>query len=410
MVEENDNVKKFKTDNKKSPENTETNVPDLPTYDKNIQSKNSKLMSLDKSNNSSMNESECSSELNDSCEYVSEECSSDNLLGYNDIIESDDESYIWSDSMDVEQFTHEYKKASWLDNNNVKPEVKRKEEVLVVNSTEKVFDTTFKIRFINNFNNFIVIIDSFNILYVTDYTFNEILKKKITNSKISGLVYFRGKLLIYTETGQCVYELDSDLNLREIKNKCRGCKKAIVFKNRLYMLGDQLVILDEDLTPVGNVKYKLKDFIIFNDTLIGLDYNGKMIIFTENSTVIKNIDFDDRFSFIRLYSWCDDKVVILTHKGVKILNKKLELLTEVKTLKEAPSCILGTKTHLFYSCPNDSCIRFLLKDLSLGEIKNIEKIRFGSNNCLSLIDDKLYIGCGKYVLLVDFEYQNINKI
>ncbi|WUR02519.1 WD40 repeat domain-containing protein [Vairimorpha necatrix] len=288
---------------------------------------------MEDDDSSSLNNNQSSLIEDDDSSSLSEEVSEEDCDYFGDdkcFLSSSSEEEAWADSeSDEEVLREKYKnEPDWLNNKKFKKSQIKKSSRFSISFTPGLFKTNYSIKIIKHYSSNIFLVDTMNIIYILkDYKLVHCLR--LDKWGVSDVTLFNNKLLICNNKLNKIKQV-IDGDIKDInKIYTRNINRLVVINTNLYLLGDTVQLLNEDLEVVEESYNNLINLVQYKDDLLGLSSNGDILQFTEDLVLINKIIYTDKFSFrdIRVLG---NLISIMTYDTIIFINEDFKYKKEIK--------------------------------------------------------------------------------
>ncbi|KAI5148728.1 hypothetical protein ENBRE01_0502 [Enteropsectra breve] len=345
----------------------------------------------------------------DSQEQFSSECNTeeekdffgDEAVG---LSESDSSEVAWEDSDTDEELREDYTaSANWLNTEGLSKNIKKTTKKIKFKYTRKVFSAKCQIRILKIYGNLKLIIDTFNIVYLTT-DFEHYKAFKIDMFHISDAIFLNGKVLLSNNNSNIIKELNYDGKIRDINKRIGLVKKMYMHNEKIYVLSEKIYVFDTRLNLKSSFSTQLVSLAFNGQTVAGMDSNGFLYAFDHMLRFKKKYSLGLRFQFKSIFSTGKNYIVSLDN-GVVILDDNFN---EVKTVNNISNEITGfacSEAFAFYSTSAPNSLRILKINLEFYDRFPFSKIKINGVQSMDIHESTLYMASSNYVSTLKIEYK-----
>jgi hypothetical protein len=321
------------------------------------------------------NESNVIEEYSSSCEAQSDSENEEDYFGDDNVfVSSSSDKEAWEDSESEEEvLRNNYKNdANWINTKKFKKTEIPSFSDFRINFVPGIFKSNFNIRFIKHKKNHMCLVDTMNIIYLLE-DLKLVYSLKVDRFNISDIEYYNNKIFICNNKYNKLKVLQNTNNMYKITNIekvfTKNISKLRSFDNYFYVLGENTLLLDEDLEIIQEVHSKLIDLTYFNNSIFGLSISGDVLQYTREMKLINKIIYKDKFSLRRLVGLTDYLVIISTC-GLIFIDKNLKYIKEKKENKNTVVGITEDSGYFIYFTDNKKGLKILDQKLKYISKKN----------------------------------------
>lgn len=416
---------------------SENNTNDSNTNDDNIKhvklNNNSDNISDNSGDNNSDNISDNADYLYDSDEDNSSSINTEDekdYFGDSSEISSECSEVAWADSDDDNEIREDYKdSATWLNSTGLAKKLERKTKKIQFKLTNKIFNVKSKIKIfkiIKSENNLIekctnlnknndsniknydiqfskIAIDSFNIVYLIN-TFEDFKSYKIDYFRISGIVFFNKRVLLYSENCSYIKELTYTGEVVDINKRTGNIKKMVEKDNDLYIAADKLYLLNKNMNIKNTFNLAFMDICVSNKNILCLKSDGDIYVFDRKLNFIKKCSIPGKFQFKGIFS-INNRFFIKYETGFYVLNSDFALEKIFDNTKSEPTCITKNNDFVVYGSNDQNSLRIIKDGLISYDRFPFSKVKISPIGAMDFDGDELYFCHSRYISKLLLKYE-----
>lgn len=382
--------------------------------DERDEAKSPKSDSKGLSDESSGSETDTSYDVEQDEEYIL--LSNDELLSDNSDSGVQDEDYFdsssveegeeseaaWTDSDEsVEPRDELDGEAAWLHTEGAPKKIRKTVRRISFKHARHVFTAKCKIKLFRVFEDFKVLVDSFNLIYLIK-NFEEYKTFKVDFFKITDVCSFNGKILFSSSTSSYIKQVTPEGKVVDIKKGTGNIRKMVV-DEYLYVLGDKLFAFNKNLGLACEFSQKFKDVCVACGHVVCLTEAGDIHIFDKDLNFKNKLSLAFKFQLKGVWP-ARDKLIVSTENGIVIFDANFREVKTFANLKEPISGLVYNDEFIVHGSPYSNSLRILKGDLTYYDRFPFSKIKINPISTISIEGDIVYFNDSRYISSLKLQY------
>lgn len=308
-----------------------------------------------------------------------------------------EEEAVWEDDEDGEErLRKEYRSgATWLDG-KVKKQLEVSRKKLKFDYKKFVFSSKCNIKLAKSHGNYLVLVDTYNIIYVLrDLKPYRVFQ--IEKFGVSDFVFVNGMILFASLKQSNFKEIGFDGKVKNIyRRTAEGIRKMIFMNGFLYLLGNQLTVMNGDYEVLEVFESRIKDFAVSDEFVYALDFSGQIFMLTLKLQALKRVALDDKFDF-RSICFVKDMIIVGLGMGVKLFDKSMRLVKEFMNMKDEMTGCAECGEYIIYGSTYRNSLKIITPEMRTFDKFPFDSICIPSIKAISYDGRNIVICSGKAV-------------
>lgn len=303
----------------------------------------------------------------------------------------------WEDSDDDERIRGKCKgTATWLDGSQPKKQIEIRRKRLRFEYEKHLFFSKCNIKLARAHGEYLAVVDTYNNIYVLK-DFKVHLTLRIEMFGVSDLVWASDAILLSSCKQSGLKEVSLDGEVRTISMRTvENVRKMVGTGSSVYMVGDQLALVDSNYEVVEMIEGKFMDVAVSPETVYAMGFGGDIVVLTRDLQVLRKASFEDKFDFRSIY-FAGDRVFVGTGMGMKVFDKDMNPVKELMNLKDEPTGCIEHGEYVVYGSKYDNSLKIILPGLRCFNGFPFNSIRISPIGALSSDGRSITICSGRSV-------------
>ena len=321
---------------------------------------------------------------------------------YTDDEYSDNED-AWADSDDASID----EKCLDLEEGDSKKRFKRNEDSKI-DLRQTIFIAQCKIKLFKIIDGVSIVVDTFNLIYISKDNFGIIKTYKLKYFKITDFIKIDDVVYFCSETSGIIYSLN--IETEEICRINKHIRNNIKFmldrtRDRICILGEKLAMLTTKFDVVNVFSGEFVGVCKFHNHVLALKSTGEILVFNYDLKFVKEVILENKFTFKTLYA-TDTNIIIGTDMGIIIFDGNFNKIKELCNIQQEPTVFQYTNKYILYATNSLQSLRIIHQN-SFAFFNNFpyKSLKFGSIQSIVLKENKIYIALNSEI----FEYDIANE-
>lgn len=321
---------------------------------------------------------------------------------YTDDDYSDNED-AWADSDDASID----EKCLDLEEGDGKKRFKRNEDSKI-DLIQTIFIAQCRIKLFKIIDNVFIIVDTFNLIYISKNNFGVTKTYKLKYFKITDFIKIGDMIYFCSETSSIIYSLNIETEeICRINKHIRNNTKFISDKthDRICILGEKLTMLTTKFDIVNIFPEEFSAICKLDNYILALKPTGEIFIFDYDLKFVKEIILENKFTFKTLYA-TNTNIIIGTDMGIIIFDNNFNKIKELCNIQQEPTVFQYTDKYILYATSSIQSLRIIHQN-NFAFFNNFpyKSLKFGSIQSIVLKENKIYIALNSEI----FEYNIANE-